>query len=181
MSRFEVSCWVILRYFSGKRVHSWADTYAKVIAMSSQSWVPLAWLFSIQLQYNQTAWQTQRKHFTKHSKQVPCPRLYLFEILKNKLSFQNVASLWTQNLYTWHIFSGKPLSLGTVFTAFGVVLIGLTLSFALLLIEMITAKYGHGRCKKIMNAYNYRIASQPNPPGMGRDMDHRLPISDNPW
>ena len=63
--------------------------------------------------------------------------------------------------------------MGTVFTAFGVVLLGLNLSFALLLVEMIIAKFGHGRCKWIMNAYNYRIASQPNPPDMGRDVDNR--------
>ena len=79
-----------------------------------------------------------------------------------------------------YLFSGKPLSLGTVFTAFAVVIIGLNLSFALLLIEMITAKYGHRRCKRIMNVYNYRIASQPNPPDMGQDVDNRSPISDNP-
>ena len=102
-------------------------------------------------------------------------------LLKNRL--KNFASLWAPNLHTWHIyiFSGKPLSFGTVFTAFGVGLLGLGLSFALLLIEIITAKYG--RCRRIMNAYNYRIESQSNPPDMGGNMDNRrqLPISDNPW
>ena len=79
-------------------------------------------------------------------------------------------------------FSGKPLSFVTVFTAFGVVLLGLNLSFALLLIEMIVAKYGYGRCKRIMNAYNHRMVHQPNHPDVEWQLDNRrqLSISDNP-
>ena len=103
---------------------------------------------------------------------------YPFEIEKK---LQKCATL----LHIWciYIFSGKPLSFGTVFTAFGVVVLGLNLSFALLLIEIITARYGCGRCKRIMNAYNYRITCNPNPPDMGWNVDRmrQLPISDNPW
>ena len=43
--------------------------------------------------------------------------------------------------------------MANVFTAFGVGLVGLIVSFGLLMIEAITAKYGSGGCKNIMNAY----------------------------
>ena len=49
-------------------------------------------------------------------------------------------------------FSWLP-SFGTGFTAFVVMLIGLNISLALLLIEIITNKFGFGSCKMIMNAY----------------------------
>ena len=42
--------------------------------------------------------------------------------------------------------------MANVFTAFGVGLFGLIISFGLLVIETITAKYGSGGCKNIMNA-----------------------------
>ena len=44
-----------------------------------------------------------------------------------------------------------------VFTAFVVGLLGLMISIGLFIIETITAKYGSGGCKDMMNAYNYRI------------------------
>ena len=46
--------------------------------------------------------------------------------------------------------------MANVFTAFGVGLFGLIISFGLLVIETITAKYGSGGCKNIMDAYNYK-------------------------
>ena len=70
-------------------------------------------------------------------------------------------------------FSGKPLTFGTVFTAFGAVLFGLSLSLGLLLIEIMTNKYGHGRCKRIMNAYNYRITRESSPLHEGQNNDSR--------
>ena len=54
-------------------------------------------------------------------------------------------------------FSGKPLAFVNVFTAFVVGLLGLMISIGLFIMEMITAKYGSGGCKDMMNAYNYRI------------------------
>ena len=54
-------------------------------------------------------------------------------------------------------FSGKPLAFVNVFTAFVVGLLGLMISIGLFIMEMITAKYGSGGCKEILNAYNYRI------------------------
>ena len=60
------------------------------------------------------------------------------------------------------LFSGEPLSFENVFTAFGVGLLGLIISFGLLLIEMITSKYGRGGCKRLLNAYNYRSAEKYN-------------------
>ena len=54
-------------------------------------------------------------------------------------------------------FSGKPLAFVNVFTAFVVGLLGLIISIGLFIMEMITAKYGSGGCKEVMNAYNYRI------------------------
>ena len=86
-------------------------------------------------------------------------------------------------LYILYIFSGKPLTFGTVFTAFGVVLFGLSLSLGLLLIEIITTKYGHVRCKRIMNAYNYRIIRESSPVHEGQSVDGRrqLPKIHNPW
>ena len=70
-----------------------------------------------------------------------------------------------------------------MFTAFGIVLFGLSLSLALLLIEIITTKYGHVRCKRILNAYNYRIMEESSPIHEGRSVDSRrqLPKIDNPW
>ena len=56
-----------------------------------------------------------------------------------------------------NVFSGKPLGLANVFTAFVVSLFGLITSFVLLIIEMITVRYGPRGCKMVMNAYNYRI------------------------
>ena len=53
--------------------------------------------------------------------------------------------------------SGKPLAFVNVFTAFVVGLLGLIISIGLFIIETITAKYGTGGCKDMMNAYNYRI------------------------
>ena len=58
--------------------------------------------------------------------------------------------------------SGEPLGFVNVFTAFGIGLLGLIISFVLLLIEMLTAKYGTGNCKKLLNAYNYRIDKESN-------------------
>ena len=58
------------------------------------------------------------------------------------------------------LFSGKPLGFGNVFTAFGVALLGITFSLVLFLIELVTAAFGC--CKKMMNAYNYRIDTRPN-------------------
>ena len=52
--------------------------------------------------------------------------------------------------------------MANLFTAFGVGLVGLIVSFGLLMIEAITAKYGSGGCKNIMNAYNYKINVESN-------------------
>ena len=46
-----------------------------------------------------------------------------------------------------------------VFTAFGVVLLGMTISFVLFIIELLTT--AAGCCKRMMNAYNYRIIIEP--------------------
>ena len=89
----------------------------------------------------------------------------------------------SSKFYILYIFSGKPLTFGTMFTAFGVVLFGLSLSLALLLIEIIATKYGPGRCKRIMNAYNYRIIGESSPFHKGQNVDSKrqLPKIDNPW
>ena len=50
---------------------------------------------------------------------------------------------------------------GNVFTAFGVALLGLAISLVLFMIELVTAALGC--CKRMMNAYNYRIDTKPNP------------------
>ena len=47
-----------------------------------------------------------------------------------------------------------------VFTAFGVALLGIAISLVLFIIELGTAAFGC--CRKMMNAYNYRIETQPN-------------------
>ena len=57
-----------------------------------------------------------------------------------------------------HLSSGQPLSFGTVFTAFGVVILGHSLSVALLLSEIIIARFGLGMCTRAMNAYNNQIS-----------------------
>ena len=51
-------------------------------------------------------------------------------------------------------FSGRPLPFGAVYTAFGLVVLGLFLSAVLFVIERITARYGI--CKVIMNYYNHK-------------------------
>ena len=55
---------------------------------------------------------------------------------------------------------GTPLDFGQVFTAFGVVLAGLCLSICLFTIERLTLNCGW--CRRILNAYNYRIEVQQN-------------------
>ena len=80
-------------------------------------------------------------------------------------------------------FSGQPLSFGTVFTAFGVVIMGFNMSLALFLVEMFTSKYGYRGCKRTMNVYNYRIAGQEHPQEIGVTIGKKgqLPILNNPW
>ena len=46
-----------------------------------------------------------------------------------------------------------------VFTAFGVGFLGITISLGLFIIELLTT--AAGCCKKMMNAYNYRIIIEP--------------------
>ena len=53
------------------------------------------------------------------------------------------------------------MGFGNVFTAFGVGLLGLTISLVFFAIELVTTAFGC--CKKMMNAYNYRIEIKPNP------------------
>ena len=55
------------------------------------------------------------------------------------------------------------MGFANVFTAFGVVLFGLMVSFVLFMIEIFVAKYGTGTCKKGMNVYNYRVKVESNP------------------
>ena len=52
-------------------------------------------------------------------------------------------------------FSGRPLPFGAVYTAFGLVVLGMIISAVMFLVEHITARYGIGRV--IMNAYNQPI------------------------
>ena len=54
-----------------------------------------------------------------------------------------------------------------VFTAFGVALLGIAISLVLFIIELGTAAFGC--CKKLMNAYNYRIDTKPNPDNHASD------------
>ena len=63
------------------------------------------------------------------------------------------------------------MGFANVFTAFGVALLGLAISLVLFMIELGTAAFGC--CKKLMNAYNYRIDTKPN-----RVSPLKIP---NPW
>ena len=48
-----------------------------------------------------------------------------------------------------------------VFTAFGVVVLGIALSLGLFIIEILTSRAGYG--KKMLNAYNYQIDLETKP------------------
>ena len=80
------------------------------------------------------------------------------------------------------LFSGTPLGFANVFTAFGVALLGITISLVLFIIELVTAAFGC--CKKMMNAYNYRIDTRPNRGNVSShsnvDKVSRIEIP-NPW
>ena len=69
-----------------------------------------------------------------------------------------------------------------VFTAFGVVLLGMTISLVLFIIELVT--HAFGCCKKMMNAYNYRIDTKPNADNIAsrRNVNRVTAIEiPNPW
>ena len=69
-----------------------------------------------------------------------------------------------------------------VFTAFGVVLLGMTISLVLFIIELVT--HAFGCCKKMMNAYNYRIITKPNADNIAsrRNVNRVTAIEiPNPW
>ena len=98
------------------------------------------------------------------------------------MRFQEFLHYFTQKVYTIKV---KLISLffsGKVFTAFGVALLGITISLVLFIIELGTAAFGC--CKKLMNAYNYRIDTKPNPgniaPHRFFDRVSRVKIP-NPW
>ena len=68
-------------------------------------------------------------------------------------------------MYVVFFFSGKPLGWMNVFTAFGVGLFGLIISLGLFLTELVTASFRG--CRKLMNAYNYRIDVEEYKPHIG--------------
>ena len=74
------------------------------------------------------------------------------------------------------------MGFSNVFTAFGVGLMGITFSLALFIVELATAAFGC--CKKMMNAYNYRIDTRSNPDNVPshRNFERvsRIEIP-NPW
>ena len=98
------------------------------------------------------------------------------------MRFQEFLHYFTQKVYTIKV---KLISLffsGKVFTAFGVALLGITISLVLFIIELVTAALGC--CKKMMNVYNYRIDTKPNPDNVHShsivDKVSRIEIP-NPW
>ena len=104
------------------------------------------------------------------------------------MRFQEFLHYFTQKVFTIKVklislfFSGKPLEFANVFTAFGVALLGITISLVLFIIELVTAAFGC--CKKMMNVYNYRIDTKPNPDNVPShsnvDKVSRIEIP-NPW
>ena len=69
-----------------------------------------------------------------------------------------------------------------VFTAFGVALLGITVSLILFIIELVT--HAFGCCKKMMNAYNYRIDTKPNADNIAshKNLDRLSAVEvPNPW
>ena len=53
------------------------------------------------------------------------------------------------------------MGFANVFTAFGVGLLGITISLIFFMMELVSGAFG---CfKKMMNIYNYRIDTKPNP------------------
>ena len=54
-----------------------------------------------------------------------------------------------------YIFSGKPLTWGNVFTAFGILALGACISLGLFIIEKLSRKSKLGRM--VMDSYNHRV------------------------